>query len=153
MSNTELTDYIDHQAIVETVNKEAHSITVRIDDKEECGECPASKFCGSNGQPSNKVIINADNVDQYRKGDIITIRGTEQMHRKAVMYATVLPCIALVAVMVGIYLLTGNQLTAALCGIGVTILFYILIYICRNRIAHEFTFTIVGDIERPGEEK
>ena len=36
------------------------------------------------------------------------------MHRKAITYATVLPCIALVAVMVAVYLLIRVQLAAAL---------------------------------------
>lgn len=70
------------------------------------------------------------------------------MHRKAIMYATVLPCIALVAVMVAVYLLTLNQLAAALSGIGVMILFFFILWCSRNKIAHEFCFTIVGKPER-----
>ena len=50
------------------------------------------------------------------------------MHHKAIMYATVLPCAFLVAVMVAVYLITFNQLAAALSGLGVTILFYVILW-------------------------
>ena len=153
MSKTELIEHIDHHAIVEEVNAANGTLTVRIDDPEECGDCPASKLCESKGQPSNKVVISTPNASSYRIGDIITVRGTEKMHRKAIMYATVYPCIILVAVMVGLYLLTGSQLTAALSGVGVTIIFYVILYLCRNKVAHEFTFTVIGQPERAGEEK
>lgn len=148
MSRNQYYDYIEHQAIVEKVEPEIGRITVRIDDSDECGDCPAAKFCGGDGQPSNKITIETPRAAEFHKDDIVTVRGTERMHRKAIMYATVFPCIILVAMMVGIYLLTNNQLAAALSGIGVTILFYLILWLCRDKIAHEFVFTLSDDIER-----
>ena len=58
------------------------------------------------------------------------------------MIATVIPSIALVAVMVIIYMLTADQTVAALGGIGSMIFFFVMLYLFRNRIAHEFSFTI-----------
>lgn len=146
-------DHIDHSAIVESVEPSKNIIKVKIDDSDECGECPAAKLCEASGQGSNIVTIATPHASGFKIGDIITIRGTEQMHRKAVMYATVLPCIALIAVMAGVYLLTFNQLAAALSGIGVTIIFFILLWSAKNKIAHEFSFTIVGKPQRAGHEK
>lgn len=145
-------EHIDHSGIIESVDSKHNSVKVRIEDPEECDGCPAAKLCEANGQPSNLVTVLTPHAASYRKGDIVTVRGTEQMHRKAIMYATVLPCIALVAVMVSVYLATFNQLAAALSGLGVTILFYIVLWACRNKIAHEFSFSIVGKPERPGNE-
>lgn len=149
----ETLEHIDHSAIVESVDPGKNTVKVRIDDSGECGDCPAAKLCKANGQTSNLISVITPHASSYRKGDIVTVRGTEQMHRKAVMYATVFPCIALVAIMAGVFLLTFNQLAAALSGIGATILFFILLWCARNRIAHEFSFTIIGKPERPGEEK
>lgn len=151
MSSTSSIDYIEHKAVVEEVNPSLNMVTVRVEDTDECGDCPASKFCGSHGEPSNKVTIETPMASNLKKGDFVTVRGTERMHRKAIMYATVFPCIILVAMMVGIYLLTGSQLAAALSGLGATILFYVLLWVFRNNIAHEFIFTIVGKPERAGD--
>lgn len=146
-------EYIEHEALVTEVDLNNNFITVRIDDPEECGECPAAKLCQSKGQPSNVVKIYVPDAQKYHKDDLITVRGTERMHRKAIMYATVFPCIILVASMVGIYLLTGNQLAAALSGIGIMLLFFFILWLSREKIAHEFIFNVVGHIERAGEMK
>ena len=146
-------EYIEHSAIVKKVEADQNRLTIRIDDLDECGDCPSSKLCGAKGETSNLVTITTPDASKYKVDDIITVRGTERMHHKAIMYATVFPCIILVATMVGIYLLTMNQLAAALSGIGVMILFYFILWLCRDKIAHEFTFTIVGPAERAGEMK
>ena len=146
-------EFIDHQAIVKKVDSDKNQIFVRIDDSDECGECPAANLCASNGKSSNLIIISTPKAYKYNENDIIMVRGTEKMHRKAIMYATVFPCIILIAGMIGIFLLTGNQLAAALSGIGLLIVFYFILWLCRNKIAHEFVFTVVGTIERADEEK
>lgn len=143
MAHTADTDFIDHTGIVMAVDSKGGTMKVKLDNAGDCGDCPANKICEATGQTENTVTVTIPNGAAYKKGDIVTLRGTERLHHKAVMYATVLPCIALVAVMVAVYVVTFNQLAAALSGIGVTIVFYIGLWLCRNKIAHEFSFTIV----------
>ncbi len=150
MRDIETTDYIDHQAIVLGVDLKNKTVTVRINNSDECGECPAATLCGSAGKASDRIIINSTNADRYDTGDIVTVRGTEKMHRKAILYATVFPCIALVAVMVAVYILTLDQFAAAVSGIGTMIFFFFILWLCRNRIAHEFSFEIIGAPQRAG---
>lgn len=144
-------EYIEHSAIVLKVDKLNGKLKVRIDDQDECGNCPAEKVCGFNGEPSNEISIATPDASLYKPGDIITIRGTERMHKKAIMLATVFPCIILIAVMIGLYLLTKSQLAAALAGLGSTFFFYFILWLCKDKIAHEFVFTITGTIERAGD--
>lgn len=153
MSSSERIEYIEHQAIVKGIDSIRNIVKVRIDDIEECGDCPASKMCGTKGETSNLVDIQTPLASDFKEGDIITVRGTETMHRKAIIYTMALPCLLLVATMVGIYLLTENQLASALSGLGITILYYFMLWICRDRLSHQFTFTIVGKVERAGEMK
>lgn len=139
----ELTDHIDHAGTVVGTDPGANTVRVRIDAGAECGSCPATALCRRDTGEGNTVTVETVHAGRYRKGDAVTVRGTERMHRKAVMYATVLPSIALVAVMVGVYLLTANQLAAALSGLGAMILFFTAMWLARNKVAHEFTFTIL----------
>lgn len=135
--------YIDHKGVVERVDSASGSIVVRISDEAECSECPAAVLCGSTGGKGHTIKVETPHASSYRKGDLVTVRGTEQMHHKAITIATVLPCIALVAVMTAIYLLTASQLAAALGGLAATVIFFVLLYLFRNKIAHEFIFRIV----------
>ncbi len=152
MDTSETIEHIDHSAVVVSVDPSHNAVKVRIDDSGECGSCPAAAICGANGNASNLITVETPHAGRYRKDDIVTVRGTEKMHRKAIMYATVLPCIVLVAVMVAVYLLTFDQLAAALSGIGTMILFFIILWASRNKIAHEFSFEITGAPERAGME-
>lgn len=147
-------EYIDHKGTVLAIDRHpvAGSLTasVRIDDSNECGGCPAARLCGVTGgdTPTLNVVVPKREATRLRVGDRVTVRGTERMHHRAIMLATVLPCLTLVAVMVGVYLVTGSQLLAALCGLGAMVIFFCLLFAARNKVAHEFSFT-VADSRRP----
>lgn len=141
MENTSV-EYIEDDGEITAVDKDKGTVTVRLSNPEECGGCPAAKICSA-GKDLSDVTVQVRDAQNYHKGQRVTMRGSERLHRRAIMLATVLPCIALVAVMVIVYLLTGEQGTAALCGLGTTVLFFLILYMARNRIAHEFVFEIV----------
>lgn len=141
MENTSV-EYIEDDGEITSVDTEKGTVTVRLANPEECGGCPAAKVCGA-GKDRTEVTVYVRDARDYHVGQLVTMRGSERLHRRAIMLATVLPCIALVAVMVIVYLLTGKQGTAALCGLGTTVLFFLILYMARNRIAHEFVFEIV----------
>lgn len=139
MSDQDLIELIEHDAVVKSVNLSDRTITVEITDREECSECPAARLC----QASDKTtaIVRVDDIKAYKPGDDVIVSGTEQMHRKAIMLATVIPCICLIVVMVLIYITTGSQLSAALGGIASMLFFFAALYLARHKIAHEFVFT------------
>lgn len=140
--NREEIDSIEHDAIVEKVNPQEGTVTVRISDLSDCGGCPATRLCKAAGADKNIITVKTPNAALFKKDEEVVVEGTERMHHTAIMLATVIPCIVLVAVMVGIYLVTFNQLAAALSGLGCTLLFYLILYLCRNKIAHEFVMTV-----------
>lgn len=143
MNQIDTIDHIDHSGIVESTDPIKNMVRVKIEDCDNRTNCPVYKLCEAGNGTTNIVTIMTPHASSYRKGDVVTVRGTEQMDKKAVMYATVLPCIALVAVMVLVFTITFNQLAAVLSGVGVTILFFIILWASRNRIKHEFLFTII----------
>lgn len=143
MDNQNLIEYIEHDATVVSVNKSAHTVTLSIADGNECGECPAARLCAAASSPDRFTVTTPD-AASFAPGEKVVVKGSERLHRKAIMLATVLPCIALVAVMVTVYLLSGgNQLYAALAGIASMAFFFIILYLCKNKIAHEFQFNIL----------
>lgn len=137
---TEYIDRIEHRGTVEYVDQQKGILRIRLDGQHECGTCPAARLCS--GAKSDVIDVECRNASLYKVGQRVVVEGTEQMHRKAIMLATVLPCVALIAGMVTVYLVTWNQLAAVLSGLGATILFYLLLYGMRNRVAHEFRFSV-----------
>lgn len=139
-------EYIEHDGIVTSVDPAARLVEVRITDKAECSGCAASALCGGAKGAQTFRVKTADPA-QWRPGERVTLRGTERLHRKAIMIATVIPSIALVGVMVAVYILTLNQLAACLSGLATMILFFAGLWFMRGHIAHEFEFTLLHAAE------
>lgn len=136
-------EYIDHNGRITAIDTERRTVRVTLLEEAECGECPAGKLCTNFTPDKNVVEVGVDNPSDYKVGEFVTVRGSERMHHKAIMIATVLPTIALIVIMVGIYLLTDSQLAACLSAIGAMIIFFGGLYLMRNRLAHEFVFEIL----------
>ena len=135
-------EYIDHDGRIKSVDPERGTVTVAMTEDADCGGCPAGKLCRNFAPDTDMVEVPVKNPEDFKPGDFVTVRGSERLHRKAIMLITVIPSIALLAVMIGIYLLTGSQLTACLCGIGAMLLFFWGLYLIRNKLAHEFVFEV-----------
>lgn len=144
--NCEYIDYIDHDAVVVSVDTKQGKVVVKVGETDDCQACPAARLCGladKTGARTRTFTVETPEAAEFRPGQKVTLRGTERMHRRAIMTATVIPCIILVAVMVGIYLLTANQLAAACGGLASMLFFFVLLYLLRNKIKHEFHFSIL----------
>ncbi len=142
MNRQNSTDYIEHTATVAALSPKERTVTVIVDNGGECGSCPAARLCGVKDGKGEKITISDPKPDRFRVGERVRIRGTESLHRRAIMICTVVPCLLLIGIMIGVYLLTGSSPTAALSGVGAMVIFFLLMYLGRNKIAHEFTFTI-----------
>lgn len=141
-------EYIEHDGVIKFVDVANSTIVVMLNDANECGECPAAKLCSSPSSADTTVTVAVRNPRDYKLGDEVTVRGSECLHQKAIMLATVIPSIALIGVMILVYWLTGEQLTACLSGIGAMVLFFFLLWICRDKLAHEFAFEVVSGVRR-----
>lgn len=135
-------EYIEHEGRVTAVDPAKGTVKVSLRENADCGECPASKLCGNFSPDKNILTVAAENWKDFQAGDFVRVRGTERLHRKAIMLATVIPTAALLVVMIGIYLLTASQLAACLSGLGAMIFFFAGLYLMRDKLAHEFQFEI-----------
>ncbi|MBD5200548.1 MAG: SoxR reducing system RseC family protein [Bacteroidales bacterium] len=134
-------DHISHRAVVTAVDASAAKVSVSIIDAGECDACPAARLCSA-ANSRDSLTITTQDAASFRPGENVEIRGTEQMHRKAIFLATLFPCIILVAVMAAVFILTGSQGIAAVTGLAAMLLFFLILFLCRNKIAHEFQFQI-----------
>lgn len=137
-------DGIRHQGVVIDAGNQLGSVSIRIDNKGECIHCPAAKLC--EGNDSGVIEAWPENVGvQFTKGDRVVIIGSEQMHRRAIILAAVLPCLILVTSMVIVYILGFSQLISALFGLGTTVMFFFILWLMRNNIANKFRFIVKHD--------
>ncbi|MDE6400265.1 MAG: SoxR reducing system RseC family protein [Muribaculaceae bacterium] len=153
MDNRDTIEYIDHKAIVVSTDPPHNIVRVRIDDSGECGNCPAATLCNAGNSTTNVLEISTRKAFLYNINDIVTVRGTERLHRKAILFGTVAPTLSMIVIMVMTYFITGNQFISAILGIADMLVFFALLWSARDKVAHEFKFSIVGPPEHAGEGK
>ena len=144
-------EYIEHEGRIKSIDSPKKTLTVALLEEADCGECPAGKLCNNFAPDKNIVTIPVADIAEYSVGDFVKVRGTERLHRKAIMLATVIPSLALIVVMIGIYLLTGSQLAACLSALGAMILFFFGLYLMRHKLAHEFVFEVIKEKDNENE--
>ncbi|MDE6795432.1 MAG: SoxR reducing system RseC family protein [Muribaculaceae bacterium] len=144
MEKSTTIDHIDHWAEVVSVSIAQKSLEVRILGEVNCQSCPAEALCQLSPKQDKSIKIPTPLVSKFKPGDNVIIRGVETLPKKFMLVSTILPCIILITSMVIVYLLTLNQALALIWGIGITLILCILLWSSRNRVTHEFVFSIIG---------
>lgn len=142
-------EYIEHEGRITGVDPERGTVTVALLEQADCGECPASKLCSNFSPDKNVLTLSRADASLYKIGEYVKVRGTEKLHQKAILIATVIPTCAILVVMIGLYLLTGSQLTACLSALGAMVVFFVGLYMMRHRLAHEFSFELIKEASAP----
>lgn len=133
---------ITHEGKVVSSDSVTKYVLVKIEEQTECSSCIAAKICKKTSDKHQLLQIETNDAGLYNPGDSVIVCGSERMHRKAILLATIIPCIILIATMLIIYLLTLSEGIAAIVGLSMMFLFFALLYLFRNKIAHEFVFNI-----------
>lgn len=132
---------IKHLGIVENIN--GSRLKVKIVQSSACSACSVKGHCSAS-ETKEKIIdvYNKNNVP-CQVGERVMIVGTTSMGMKAVLLAFVLPFIVLLlALIISLKLTGGDEAVSALVSLGTLVPYYLIIYICRNRLSHSFMFIL-----------
>ena len=132
---------IKHLGIVENIN--GSRLKVKIVQSSACSACSVKGHCSAS-ETKEKIIdvYNKNNVP-CQVGELVMIVGTTSMGMKAVLLAFVLPFIVLLlALIISLKLTGGDEAVSALVSLGTLVPYYLIIYICRNRLSRSFMFIL-----------
>lgn len=132
---------IKHLGIVENIN--GSRLKVKIVQSSACSACSVKGHCSAS-ETKEKIIdvYNKNNVP-CQVGERVMIVGTTSMGMKAVLLAFVLPFIVLLlALIISLKLSGGDEAVSALVSLGTLVPYYLIIYICRNRLSRSFMFIL-----------
>lgn len=132
---------IKHLGIVENIN--GSRLKVKIVQSSACSACSVKVHCSAS-ETKEKIIdvYNKNNVP-CQVGERVMIVGTTSMGMKAVLLAFVLPFIVLLlALIISLKLTGGDEAVSALVSLGTLVPYYLIIYICRNRLSRSFMFIL-----------
>lgn len=135
-----MTDKIKHLGVVEKVD--GSHVTVRIVQTSACSSCSAKGLCNAS-ESKEKLIDVYHNQVSCQIGEQVVVCGTTSMGMRAVLLAFGLPVlILLLALFVTMRITDGDALFSALVGLGTMVPYYLIIYVCKDKLNRTFSFTI-----------
>ena len=118
------------------------NIRVEIINKSMCAACHAKGFCSA-GDSKDKVIdVPYWNNGEYAVGDEVEVIMKKSMGFKAVWISYVIPLAILLIFLLTLQRFNLTEPQAGLCSMLAVAVYYIVIYLFREKIADKFVFTI-----------
>ena len=81
-------------------------------------------------------------ASSYRIGEEVMIYGTTSMGMQAVLLAFGIPFLVLLITLFISMRFTGDELRSALVALSALLPYYLIIYVCRNKLSKKFSFTL-----------
>lgn len=136
-----MNDKIKHSGIVESIDGDC--MKVRILQTSACAGCKAASFCNA-AEKKVKVIdvYGHTAMGDHKVGDNVVVTATSSTGRKAVLIGFGLPLLVLVVALVITYAITHSEPLSALVSIAALVPYYIIVYIFRDHLRRDFSFTL-----------
>jgi len=131
---------ISHRGRIVQVTPEV--TTVEIISASACSACHASGLCGLSEFTKKAIEVPTRAWDRYEPGQEVNVVLKASMGHKAVWLAYVAPLVVLLVVLLGLLALGAGELAAGLGAIGGIALYYLFLWLFKDRLRSEYVFTI-----------
>lgn len=134
---------IEHEGRVVAVDKDY--ISVEIVNKSACAACHAKGVCGAS-EESVKVVDVAQDIttltEDYQVGETVNVVMSSAMGTQAIWLAYVVPLAVLMLSILVFSLCGAGELLMGLGSLGIVALYYLGLFLFRNKISKIFIFSI-----------
>ena len=118
--------------------------TVSILQHAACGECHAAGLCGMSELAQKTVEVPTDPYGNLAVGDEVEVVLKASMGLKAVWLCYAIPLVILLGAVLLLMAFHVPEVPAGLIGLGAIGLYYLLLYLFRDKLKKEYIFTIKG---------
>jgi sigma-E factor negative regulatory protein RseC len=135
-----MSNKIKHSGVVENIMGD--SVQVRIVQTSACAACKVAGYCNASESKEKLVDVYHADTRHLKVGDVVTVTASTQVAAQALLLGFGLPFVVLVAVLIAVLLITGNEGAAALSGLAALVPYYAVLFLFRNRIRDKLSFSI-----------
>ena len=131
---------ISHSGVVESI--EEGCVHVRIVQTSSCAACKVAGYCNAAESKEKMIDVYCDAVADYKVGQQVTVSTSGQVAVKALLWAFGVPFVLLLAMLILVLLLTGNEGWAALGAMAILVPYYAILWLLRDKMREQLAFTI-----------
>lgn len=133
-------EHISHPGVVVGINDK--DIEIEILNSSMCGSCGIKSACGMSEMQEKRVTVPKPADKEFIVGQPVKIVMNASQGNKAALFAYFIPAFLLVAIIVILSNLSIKEWLAALVGIGVIAVYYLVLYFFRDKLRDNFTYEI-----------
>ena len=133
-------EHISHPGVVVGINDK--DIEIEILSSSMCGSCGIKSACGMSEMQEKRVTVPKPADKEFIVGQPVKIVMNASHGNKAALFAYFIPAFLLVAIIVILSNLSIKEWLAALVGIGVIAIYYLVLYFFKNKLRDNFTYEI-----------
>ena len=130
---------IEHEGIIKTIHNK--KIVISIISQSACSACHANGLCNLN-ETKEKEIEVYNNVENFTEGEKVIVYFSKMLGSRAVFLGYILPFLLLIFSLLLVYTITKKEELSGLISIVTLIIYYIILYLSKNKISKTFKFSI-----------
>jgi len=115
---------------------------VEIVSSSACSECHAKSLCSVSEDETKEICVPTSPYSSLKVGDSVYVCLKKSLGMKAVWLAFVIPVLILMASIMLLSCAFDKELLTGLCAIGTVALYYLVLYLVRDRLAKDYVFYI-----------
>ena len=116
--------------------------TVEIISSSACAACHAKGLCGLSEEKVKIISLPTDPYASYNTGDEVDVVMKKSMGLKAVWISYVIPLFILLILILSLSSVTVHEIYAGLIAVGAVAVYYLVIYLFRDKLSKDFEFFI-----------
>ena len=131
---------VSHEGTILEITPEFTS--VEIVAQSACAACHARGLCGVADEKQKIIMVPTDPYATYKAGDKVLVLLKKSMGMKAVWISYVIPLFILMILILSLSSVNVHELYIGLISIGAVALYYLVIFLLKDRLAKDFVFYI-----------
>ena len=116
--------------------------TVEIVSSSACSSCHAKGLYGMSEDKIKTIMVPTDPYASYSVGDEVNVLLKKTMGLKAVWISYVIPLAILMILILSLSAVTVHEVYAGLGAVAGVALYYLVIYLFRDKLSKDFVFYI-----------
>lgn len=134
-----MSEEVEHIATITSIH--AGSITVELSPGRKCSGCGVAAMCGSKGE---KLVLNLKvrDASAFSLGERVRLFANERSTWWSICIGLVMPSLLLCVAVIGLLAAGMGELAVACVGVAVVVVYYVTLYMFRNRVVDRLSWTI-----------
>lgn len=141
-----MSERTDHSGIIAKI--EGNLVYVRIVQQSACSDCHAKSMCTASDSQEKLIEVYDNSGESYHVNDPVIVSVQSSLGLQAVLFAFVVPLFIIVLIIAAGTIIQLQEVLSALGGLISLILYYGILYLCRNKLRKKFVFSLKKLIDK-----